>query len=195
MLSSLVRITDATIEPVTVDEAMAYLRVTDDEERQQVGRMIKSARQEIENYTGRALLEQTWKLTLSEWPDSDTIELWRSPLASVTHVKYYPESGAAQATLAADTYRVATGPNPGLIVLDDEESWPDLDVRPDAVEVTFVAGVADPDDVPADLVDALLLILAERYENRNRTITGTIVAQLPTVENILRSYRVGGFVA
>ena len=66
MLSSLVRITDATIEPVTVDEAMAYLRVTDDEERQQVGRMIKSARQEIENYTGRALLEQTWKLTLSE---------------------------------------------------------------------------------------------------------------------------------
>ena len=68
-------------------------------------------------------------------------------------------------------------------------------MRPDAVEVTFVAGVADPDDVPADLVDALLLILAERYENRNRTITGTTVAQLPTVENILRSYRVGGFVA
>ena len=209
MIHSLVRVTDATIEPVSIDEAMEYLRVDDVERSVEIGRIIKSARQEVENFTGRALISQTWKLTQSAWPcvkafnyaranswAERTIELQRSPLLSVESVKYYPASGAALATLSSDAYSVLTGPTPGLVVLKSTESWPDIYDRPDAVEVNFTAGHGTtPDSVPPDLIDAMFLIIAERYEQRSRSITGTIHTELPAAKRLMESYRVNGWVA
>lgn len=194
-MQSLVRTIDATEEPVTAEEAMAYLRVDDADEKANIEALITVARGMIEDFTGRALLTQTWKLVLDEWP-GDTIELARSPLASVTSVKYYPASGAAQATLSAATYHALTGPTPGQIVLKDEETWPDLAARPDAVEVIFVAGNTSTEAVPAVLRHAVLFAVSHLYENRTPVNIGNIVNELPfSLKHMLESYRVGGWVA
>lgn len=210
-MKSLVRTVDPTLEPVTLAEAQAFLRVDDtDSETDLINALIVAARESVENFTGRALLSQTWKLTMDAWPeptlyralgvrcdDSRTITLERSPLASVTDVKYYPASGAAQATLDAATYyHVLTGPTPGVIVLKSDQSWPDLYDRPDAVEVTFVAGVSTAAAVPKLLRQAVLLQIAHLYENRTPINIGNIVNELPySLKAMLESHRVGGWVA
>lgn len=208
MISSLVRVTDAATEPVTLAEAQAFLNVDSDADSDLIESLITTARQRVEDFTGRALISQTWKLVQSDWPCSKaynyarantwaerTIELHRSPLISVQSVKYYPASGAAQATLSAATYTALTGPTPGLIVLASTESWPDLYDRPDAVEVNFTAGYADADSIPKPLRHAVLLLLADLYELRSTQVVGNIVNELPTVKALLESYRVGGWVA
>ena len=207
-MRSLVRVTDAATEPVTTAEAKAFLRVDSDAEDTLIDAIITAARQRVEDYTGRALISQTWKLVQPTWPDArpfrtnwhpevsaSAIELERSPLISVESVKYYPESGAAQATLVAATYyHVLTGPTPGLVVLKSDQSWPDVYDRPDAVEVNFTAGYASASAVPKTLRQAVLLLISEMYELRTTVNVGNITSDLPTIKALLDSYRVGGWV-
>lgn len=208
MIKSLVRVTAPTSEPVSLDEAFRFLRVDDSDEGAQIEQMIQVAREMVEDFTGRALMSQTFKLVQSDWPstcgrswetdtkDASRISLDRSPLISVESVKYFPASGAAQATLSAATYHALTGPMPGLIQLKYGETWPDLYDRPDAVEVNFTAGYTTADLVPGVLRHAVLLALAHLYEQRQPVNVGNIVNELPmSLKYMLESQRVGGWIA
>jgi uncharacterized phiE125 gp8 family phage protein len=200
-VKSLVRVTDAATEPVTLAEASAFLRVDSTDDEALITTLIITARQMVEDFTGRALISQTWKLVQSEWPSgcSDQgrmMELERSPLISVETVKYYPASGAAQATLASDAYLVLTGPAPGIVYLKSDQDWPDIYDRPDAVEVNFTAGHANAAAVPRPLYHAVLLLIAHLYELRGPVNVGNIVTEIPyTIKHLLESHRVGGWVA
>lgn len=182
-------------------EAQAFLRVDSEDDATLIESLISTAREIVEDFTGRALISQTWRLVSSEWPETcaingDIITLDRSPLVSVETVKYYPSSGAAQKTLSSDSYHVVTGLMPGVIVLEDGYSWPDLAVRPDAVEVNFTAGYANAAAVPKTLRHCVLLLLAHLYELRSPVNVGNIVNEIPfTVRHLLESQRVGGWVA
>ena len=201
-MTSLVRTVDATEEPVSLAEAQAFLRVDSSDDATEIEAIIKVARQMVEDFTGRALLTQTWKFQDEEWPDADDDEgplvlpLNRSPLATVVSVKYYPFDGGAQTTLDSSKYHVLTGPMPGQIVLKYGEFWPYLYSRPDAVEVEFTAGAASAADVPPTLRHAVLLLIAHLYENRAPINIGNIVNEIPyTVKHLLESHRVGGWIA
>ena len=207
-MKSLVCTVEPASEPIVYADAAAYLRVDSDDGQADVERLISVARRTVEDFTGRALLTQTWKLTMDSWPceayrpysyypgwRNDAIYLERSPLASVGSVKYYPASGADQATLSTDAYHVVTGPTPGLIVLKSTESWPDLAERPDAVEVTFDAGLASADEISPALLQAVYLTLAHLHENRQPVNIGNIVNEIPmSAKHLLESYRVGGWI-
>lgn len=197
-------------EPITTAEAKAFLRVDSSDEDTLIDTLISTARQMVEDFTGRAIITQTWKLTLDKWPlecpgcswlevktsMDRAILLPRSPLASVTSVKYYPDDLGAQATLSASAYRVITGTLPGAIFLKSSEDWPALDIRPDAVEIIFVAGTADATTTPKQLTHAILLLVAHLYENRAPVNIGNIVNEIPfTVRALLESQRVGGWIA
>jgi uncharacterized phiE125 gp8 family phage protein len=201
MISAAVRITDATSEPVTLAEAQAWLRVDSQDDASEITSLITTARQIVEDFTGQALLTQTWRLVASEWPAEtfagvgNVIRLPRSPLASVTSVKYYPEGGGAQATFASTNYHVVTVITPGAVVLADGASWPDLAVRPDAVEVNFTAGATTAAEISAGLKHAVLLVLAHLYELRSPVNVGNIVNELPfSLRHLLESHRVEGWV-
>ena len=65
-------------------------------------------------------------------------------------------------------------------------SWPtNLQSRPDAVGVEFVAGYGDaPADVPAPIRQAMRLLIGAWYENRESTAIGVSVAELPASVNV-----------
>lgn len=205
MIKSLVRTVAPTTEPVTLPEAKAFLRVDSSDDDAFITTLITAARESVENFTGRALILQTWRLVLSEWPsvcvgnyrsESAIIALDRFPLAGVTSVKYYPADGTAQATLSSSAYHVLTDARPGLIVLKSTENWPALFDRPDAVEIIFTAGAASAAAVEKLLCSAVLLQLEHLYENRGAVAIGSIVNELPySLQNILESHRVGGWLA
>ena len=152
-------------EPLSLADAKLHLAVTTTDDDALITDYIAAARSMLENQTRRAWITQTLVLTLPQFATT-RIELPRPVLQSVTHVKYYPSDGGAQATLTEDThYRVDTASTFGAIELVYGQSWPATIARHDAVEIEFVAGYgAAGSDVPPDLIQALKLALSELYE-------------------------------
>lgn len=62
-------VTEPAMEPVSLDEAKAHLRVDTEDDDAYITGLILAARQVVEDDTRRALLTQSWLLTLDyHWP-------------------------------------------------------------------------------------------------------------------------------
>lgn len=190
-------ITPPASEPVSVSEAKLHLRVDGADEDTLISGLITAARQYVEDYTQRALITQTWRLLLDEFPNGDTIHVPLPPLQSVNSVTYYDEDGALQ-TLPTTDYHVDPESAQGRVVLTDGKCWPTTQTRPNAVTIEFVAGYGDAASVPQAIKQAILLLVAHWYEHREAVVIGTSgnVAKEAAfaVDALLTPYRVWRFV-
>lgn len=192
-----------TAEPYTQAQLLEYTRATP-EHGALVTSLAAVAREFVEEQTGRAMLSQTWKLNRDKWPcaskaDGNRIYLERTPLATVTSVKYWPADGGAQATLSTSVYNVINGGSnsPGFVELKEGQSWPDLACRSDAIEIIFTAGVALAANVKKQVSHAVLLLTKHFYDNGQDPVNiGNIVNDVPfTLRDLISSQRVGGWIA
>lgn len=158
-------VTAPAVEPVSLALAKAHLRIGDSAaEDELINLYIATARETIENITKRALITQTWKRVSSEL--GNVIELTRPPLISVSSIKVYAYDGTAE-TAGATTYQVMTTREPGRIILEDGEVWPDTDRTQDAYEIIYTCGYGGTADyVPKALRTAVLMMVARLFENR-----------------------------
>lgn len=174
---ALKRTVDPASEPVSLDEAKLHLRVDGDDEDDFIAGLLVAAREYFEETTRRALISQTWRLSLDEWPDE--IELPKPPLVSVTSITYKDDVGA-QTTLSSSVYLVDTESEPGRIVLASGQSWPAGTLYPvNPIQVTYVAGYGAATAVPERMKQAIKLLLGHWYENREATVAGTIMKEIP----------------
>lgn len=183
-----------SVEPLTLLEVKNHLRLdaSDNTEDDLLNALITAARQDCEKFQGRAYITQTWELWLDAFPGQDFIKLNKSPVQSVSSIKYY-DTDDTEATFSSDDYFVDTKSEPGRVVLNYSESWPSTTLRPaNGVCVTFVAGYGDAaSDVPQYIKNAMLLLIGHLYENREAVITGMTAAQMPFgVEALLWKERV-----
>ena len=188
---SMKRTTGPTEEPVTAAEQKTHMRVTANDEHGLIATYISSARSLIEVWAGRAFINQTWELKLDRFPADITINLPRPPLSSVTSVNYVDTDGTTQ-TMTASEYHVDTSSEPGRIVLDDDDSWPtDVDIRPGAVIITFVAGYgAKASAVPIHWMQAIKILASTYYCNRE-ALTHQNLKQSPlSVQSLVMSDRI-----
>lgn len=153
----------------------------------QLTALIASARRRIEERLSKALLTQTWVLRLDRFPAWE-IGLPRPPLASISSIQYLDSAGATQ-TLDAAKYVVDTHGAVGRVVPAYGLSWPSTYPMPNAVTITYVAGWTSAAAVPADIRQALLMLIADLYANRETIITGTITNTLSLREDLLASHR------
>ena len=65
---SSILLTAAAVEPVTLAEAKAYLRVEHDDDDDVIAALIAGARIHVEAQTRRALITQSWRLVRDAWP-------------------------------------------------------------------------------------------------------------------------------
>jgi len=184
-------ITDVTVEPVTLAEAKLWLKVEDGitADDALITGLISAVRQMAEQKTGRALLGQTWKLTLDAFPDA--IELTRVPLLAVSSVKYLDRDGVQQ-TLSPASYTVDATNEPAWVVPAYNVSWPETRADINAVEVTWTAGyhATDPTKVPAAIRQWMQLQLAAAYVNREAFVQGQEVRGMPFVDRLLDRFTV-----
>ena len=179
-------ITAPTAEPVSLEEAKAHLRVTDAVEDGLIAALIASARGHVEARTGRQLMEATHELVLDAFPVGPC-ELLPAPLLSVVSVTYLDAEGDPTVVSSAD-YRVEAyvGPTcrPGLLSLAYLESWPTPQSIERNVRIRYKAGylttTATSEEqqraaVPAELRQAILLLVGEMYARRTVATTGTSV--------------------
>lgn len=157
--------TGPALLPVSVEEAKAHLRVDGTEEDNTILSMIGAATAKVEKETGRALVSQTVKAYWDTWPEDNVLELPIYPAASITNVKYIDEDGTLQTWDSANYTSDLVGMCPRVMPTPDAD-LPDLGDYPNAVQVTYVAGVSSTNSVPQDLKYAILTTVALLYEHR-----------------------------
>jgi uncharacterized phiE125 gp8 family phage protein len=174
--------TDSTVEPVSVAELKLHLRVDGTDEDAMIEALGKAARREVERYTQRSLISQTWLMDVDGFPEERHLLLPRSPFLSVESIKYRDEDDVLQ-TMSSTLYSTdsAGGEEPARVFLVEEETdWPDCLDEPNAVQIEFKAGYGTTAaNVPETLKTAIKLLVGNWFENREAVITGTIVAELP----------------
>ncbi len=191
------RVTDADVEPITVTQAKAHLRVTHDMADTQIGELITRVRHFCEEVlTHRSIADGTvWRQTFDRFPAGSCIELRMPPLQSVTDVRYYDTDGV-ETVLDTDVYEVLTDSAPGMVVLKPGQSWPTTQANKfGAVWVNYVAGYghdsSPAEAVPGGILDGMYLILGTRWELPMDVAMGTIIAAAPQqAHDLLRPYKI-----
>jgi len=176
--------TPPAVEPVTLDDAKAHLKVDTTDDDALITSLISAARARAEWHTGRAFVTQSWTLWLDGWPG--IIEIPLPPLQSVASVTAYALDDSAT-VLDAATYQVDTASSPARLTLKPTTAPPAALRRINAIAVAFTAGYGDAgSDVPAPVREAILKIVANFYVNRGDTAAVTPAEALA----LLAPYRI-----
>ena len=184
--------TAPTTEPISLAEAKLHLKVDTDltADDNLITALITAARQMAENYTGLALINQTWEYATDQFTDSQ-IPLRPAPLSSIASITYKDSANVTQ-TLSSSVYEANTYEMPGKVMLKYNQVWPTTLLIENSILITFVAGYGTASSsVPAAIRAAILLIIGHLYEHRENVVIGTISSELPQgAEYLLNPYRV-----
>jgi uncharacterized phiE125 gp8 family phage protein len=161
-------------EPVSLARAKSHLRVTWSTDDDYIADLLTGAIEAAQRECGQQFVTATFKLILDDFPRSgadecsgagrraSALRIPLSPIVAVDSILYADSAGNSQ-TLDASTY--AVGRFTGRV--SPVTFWPITNPRGlENVSITFRAGYGAASDVPKDAFAAVLLILADRYENR-----------------------------
>ena len=170
-------------EPVSLAEAKAFLKVEDSAEDGLITTLIGAARLHIEGVTGRALLAQSWRLVLDQCPANRIVKLPVGPFISLTEINAYDDGGGAHEIGLAQFF---AEPDRLLLPLN-VAGMPSLRER-QGLEIDYVAGFGtEPEDVPVDIRQALLVLVAYWFEHRDAVIVAGSGSVVPTGFDLLVS--------
>lgn len=162
-------VTPPAEEPLSLEEALLYVRQDHTADSAVILRQIKAARERCERVTGRQLVTATWRIILDAFPGgSGSLLLPHPPLVSVASVQYVDLAGETQ-TLSAAAYSADTGREPGWLLPAYGYSWPATYDQANAVTIDYVAGYGTASQVPAEVREALARCVAHTYGNRGLT--------------------------
>lgn len=159
---TLERIAQPEIEPVTLAEIIQHVREFSSisvESQTELTKLIVGGREWAEDYSGRALIDQTWRLTLSDvasdslsrtgyyqgtwnWIRRNEILLRKSPVLSILSVASVGPTGA-ETVANSSTYEVREAKSKWPRIFALNSAWTSADLR-----ITFRAGFADRDGSP-----------------------------------------------
>ncbi len=204
--------------PVLLTEAKAHLRVTDNTEDAIITALIYAATAWAENYTNIRFVTQTWEKTINGFPPMGRLDLKQplvnlaglgfaqngtsvldalpigriellAPLQSVVSVNYIDTSGNNQ-LLAGTAYQADLYTLPGFICPAWGVDWPVARLALGSVRVQFICGFGLGAAVPAEIKQAILLLIGHFYLNREAS-SNFIVHEIPFgVEALLARHRV-----
>ena len=170
---SLVRQTQPAVEPVTLAEAKAHLRVDTADDDTYITGLVRAAREWVEQYLDRTLVHTQWVMRFDKFPPDGTldIELPRPPMvasgtATAVALTFTYENGDT-ATYSTASFRVDRASTPGAVKTLYGQTWPPHLQDDNAISVTWWAGYgASGSDVPQGVKNAMLLYVHELYEKR-----------------------------
>ena len=198
---SLTRQTQPAVEPVTLSEAKAHLRVDTTADDAYIGSLISAAREWCEQYLDRSLVHTQWVMRFDKFPPDGTmdIELPRPPMATAgtataVALTFTYENGTT-ATYSTASYRVDRDGVPGTVKTLYGQTWPPHLQDDNAISVTWWGGYgASGTSVPAAIRHAMLMLVGFWYENRSTVLVGSISKQLEfAVESLLSSHKWGSY--
>lgn len=164
-----------TEEPLTPDEVKSQIKIDHTLEDSLITIEIQAAREYVENKLGVALVTQTIEEKLHEFPLKDRLNpmrgifLKRYPLVTVSSIAYKDSDGNSQ-TIDSDDYTLVTSSKPPIIAPKNGVSWPTTLEEVGSITVTYTAGYGAASAVPADIKQAMLLIISNWFDNRSNSV-------------------------
>lgn len=159
---SLTLLSAPAVEPVTLAEAKAHLKIDTSDDDTLLATLITAARARAEWHTGRAFITQRWQQSFDAWPSDDMVELALPPLMSIEEIAAIAPDGI-RTVLSPSSYRVDTASVPARIVF---ASRPSRLRAFDCLQIAFTAGYGAPAAVPVSVHTAILEIVADIYTQR-----------------------------
>lgn len=194
--------TAPAVEPVTLSEAKAHLRLDISDDDALITTLITAARVHAENVCRRAFVTQKWDLYLDSWPlytyygvvpgyvPVDQLPSgWLSmrnyavrfrggkielpfPTLQSVDAIKYTDMTGVVQPLDPSLYVVDAISEPGAITPAPNTYWPDTQNRMNAVQISFTAGYGDATTVPAGIKAWMLMRIGAMYENREEIVVG-----------------------
>ena len=184
-------LTAPAVEPVTLDEAKAFLRVEHNDDDETIAALVAGARIHIEAQTRRALISQGWRMSADAWPQDGRLHVRPAPLQALEAARVYDFGGVAHdVDLQAFVADLADS---ALIFAPNFAPWalPAPGRLAAGIELDVTVGYGDAViDVPEALRQAIRLLTAHWYENRGLAAVGTVTVLPSTVAALIAPYRV-----
>jgi uncharacterized phiE125 gp8 family phage protein len=170
---------------VSLQQVKAQLRLDTADDDAYLEQLIQSGTTWVENHIGRSLMAQTWrlavKLPLSYNLKCKGIKIPKTPLLALRSVICIPKDRRHRHNMMKDTTLQEEGDHTLLFV----KRWPNEGEG--IMEIIFTAGYGErPDDVPADIRQAILNHVTCLYEHR----TGIARKDLLGIYDLLHPYRI-----
>jgi uncharacterized phiE125 gp8 family phage protein len=162
-------VTEATSNPVSLSDAKEHLRVDHTDEDEYITRLIDTARRYCEKLVNKAFITQTWDCYFDDFPGTP-FELPLPPVQTVSSIIYTNSNGTAT-TVQGSTYTVDKVSHPARINLAYSKSWPTATLQTlNAIKIRYITGYGDKAaNVPEDYRQAILILVAHLFENREQT--------------------------
>ena len=189
-------ITGPASEPLTVATVCAHLRVPAGDDDAYIASLITEARDWVERLMGVHLMSTTIMDTLdrfpllpnsqfwpgnpniatpvinNDWPLSPAswaIELFKTPVQSITTFKYY-DNGGVLVTLDPSQYLLDAVSAPARVAPALGGFWPSCAWVANAIQISYVAGYPMAAAIPPTFLRAIKLAIGFLYDNRNAGI-------------------------
>ena len=170
--------------PITLAQVHSHLRLgtLDAAEQAELTIMITAATEMAESYCNRSWRSGTKAVLFTRFPSSETKELAiTDDVQSVTSIGYFDSSNVAS---TFTDFRVVNVGGRSDIYPSFGKYWPsDSNELPYNITVTTVVG--DEASVPSSVKSAILLMVADLYENRENDVVGTIVSKTTSMTSKL----------
>ena len=185
-------------EPLSLTDAKAYLKVDHTDEDALITQMVREARSWVETFTGRALIDQTWKFTIESFPTTD-LHLPKGKTIAITGFIYRDTAGVLQSLYGMEVspngsnYQWDLGSDDGgLLRPAYAGSWPDIRPTLDPIQITFRAGYSTGAGIPEQILAGLKWKLADLYAMRGNQDIG-LGGQHQVAEALLIPWKLGWF--
>lgn len=187
------RTSDPATGSITLREAKSHLLQDSGDQDVYINNLIKAADDFIESELCKALITQTWTVSVPGPAVNGWLVLPVNPVIALTTLKYYDSDDVLTTLPNGDFFLYKTEdlaylrPNTGV-------SWPNTYDRPDAIEVVFTAGFGDSDAIPASIKHAVKLVIGDWFEHRASAIVGTpsvSAYMVGTVDRLISNYKIG----
>lgn len=182
---AVLQLTQPALEPISLADAKAYLRIEIEAEDALISALIVAARSHVEAVTGTTMIHQTFRQYLDNWPTSE-IALGRYPASQIVAVTGYDTEGEP-ADLIGHVAKLKTHERPALLTVDAVAREQVVN----GLEIDFQAGYGPTSvDVPEPLRRAMLELVGHWYEFRSAIAPHQQAVSIPpTVETLLSPYR------
>lgn len=172
---------------ITTAQAKEHLRITHSDDDTYIAAIVLAASEWCEEFQRRVYVQRE---VVDYFDEFDTvIRPSKSPLVSVTTLKYYDTDGNLQ-TLDAANYRVDINTEPGRITEAYNCTWPDIRYMTNAIVLTYEAGYAARANIPEEIKHAVKLLVGHFYENRE-TVSQLSLSSIPVgIRTLLSMKRV-----
>ncbi len=179
-----------TVEPITLEEAKAHLRIDTADEDGLIQSLILTSRLHIEVALGLTLIEQSWSCFFDRWSNQITntervLDLPLSPVRSVDAIRVYADDGTFL-NLPVSGFNFDFVSRHPRLVAKPGTLTPEPGRRLNGIEIAMTCGFgALHSDVPAPIRQALLLLVAHWYEHRDPSEIGLPEARIPAAVSAL----------